>query len=449
LHGANRASRLARSAGSTTDDLSRPKGAPAKKPVQKFTLLPESSRAGGASAKRLLPRATLLRPASDDDLDVAGAAAEPKSPRSSSRLSRSADTDSHIKMRERSRSRSRSRSREGDWGAHTADRLARWKKGAVDFDRVRRVRVVGKGLIGTVYLATYDGEEFALKTQKIRPSWAKPSMRYSLWRELYAYKYVDELPACDKKHFNELVGFRIQRNCDHVQKRNLFLRKMAAEIPDVVKMDRSSVCSHYLLRFIHGESLFDVVMSGRARDRIGSICKQVFLIHDILWRGRILHNDLHLRNIMVVACGASETIRFGGRESHSCDGILLKAIDMGNCTHAAPEERRANVILDEIVGTIAPMMVEFDIYRKKNTDLLLSKHQGMFDAYAAAFSKCSSDEDSIKHRCLIQFCIDHPRLAAQELSRSTFGRVCIDKQTIRAILRAQTTEELRRVIGAM
>lgn len=104
LHGANRASRLARSAGSTTDDLSRPKGAPAKKPVQKFTLLPESSRAGGASAKRLLPRATLLRPASDDDLDVAGAAAEPKSPRSSSRLSRSADTDS------RSRSRSRSRS---------------------------------------------------------------------------------------------------------------------------------------------------------------------------------------------------------------------------------------------------------------------------------------------------------------------------------------------------
>jgi hypothetical protein len=84
--------------------LSRPKGAPAKKPVQKFTLLPESSRAGGASAKRLLPRATLLRPASDDDLDVAGADAEPKSPRSSSRLSRSADTDS------RSRSRSRSRS---------------------------------------------------------------------------------------------------------------------------------------------------------------------------------------------------------------------------------------------------------------------------------------------------------------------------------------------------
>jgi hypothetical protein len=78
--------------------------------------------------------------------------------------------------------------------------------------------VLGKGLIGTVHLATYEGEEFALKTQKILPSWTKPSMRYSLWRELFAYKYVDELPARDKKHFNELVGFRIQRHCDHVQK---------------------------------------------------------------------------------------------------------------------------------------------------------------------------------------------------------------------------------------
>ena len=305
--------------------------------------------------------------------------------------------------------------------------------------------MLGKGLIGTVHLATYEGEEFALKTQKILPSWTKPSMRYSLWRELFAYKYVDELPARDKKHFNELVGFRIQRHCDHVQKRNAFLKRMAADIPEVVRMDRSSVCSQYLLRLIRGESLFDSVMSGRAKARIGSICKQIFVMHEILWRGRILHNDLHLKNIMAVKCDPSETVRIGGRE-HPCDGILLKAIDMGNCTYG--DDDGSDILLNEIVGTMAPMMVDFDIWSRDKTDAAIEKHKDVFDTYASEFSAPMSDHE-IKNKYLILFCIDHPRLAAHALSRSTFGRSCIGKSIARDIIRARSTDELRRIVAAM
>jgi serine/threonine protein kinase len=329
----------------------------------------------------------------------------------------------------------------------TQERLRNWKKDAVDFSRVRRGKELGRGTFGTVFIAEYNGEEFALKVQKILPSWVRCSLLYPIWRELYCYQCIEELPERELRHFNRLEGFRIVRKCSFVQQRG-FMRGD----PSIIALDRSPMCIEYLLHLIRGESLESYAASAKDNRQVGSVCRQICTIHDILRRKQLRHGDLFSRNIMVEPCSASDTIMFGGKEYPS-GGILLKAIDMGSCK-LSDSPIDPDKMLGSVVETLLRMVTSFDIYSDGSAELLKT-HADIFDAYTREFSKIfnvpleeAGKDWFIQEKCLFQFCVDHPRFAAKKLPTNN-RRFIMRKADARHILRARTFEDLLFVVSNM
>ena len=206
----------------------------------------------------------------------------------------------------------------------------------IDFDKVKIIKKLGFGIIGTTYLITYNNKKYALKIQNILEEEKNKNFNNELWRELDLYKYINKLKSEEKLFFNELHDYKIFNNCNHKQKE----RPFPVDFNDIhnefaqrlKKLDSSTWCLKYLLDYKGDMTLDTFLLKHTLNPKlIYSLMIQICNITYILDKGGYSHNDLHENNIMVNKTNKKYFIFMNKKIPY--EGYQLSVIDYGEVLH--------------------------------------------------------------------------------------------------------------------
>lgn len=212
------------------------------------------------------------------------------------------------------------------------------------FSKIEIINELGAGMIGTTYLAKYNGKNYAIKIQHILPEQRKKSFKSDLWREYDFFSYINTLSSAEQSFFTKLYNMQIYDNCTHIQKRPYPVPKTGAFAERMRKLDASSWCVKYLMDYHGPETLERFIQTKTISNaNIISFALQIINILLILYRVGYSHNDLHPGNIMVKAT-STKTFKLSTNTEHKItrqeagphanNGLQLVAIDYGNVLHA-------------------------------------------------------------------------------------------------------------------
>jgi serine/threonine protein kinase len=216
----------------------------------------------------------------------------------------------------------------------------------IDFDKVKIIKKLGAGMLGTTYLVTYNNKKYALKIQHILEHELNENFKNELWRELDLYKYINKLKAEEKLFFTQLHDYKIYNNCKHKQERPIKLDFNDTKnewIQKFKKLDESPWCSKYLLDYKGTINLYTFLVKHTLTPKIiYSLMIQICNITNILYKGGYSHNDLHPANIMINKTKIKYFL-FNDKKIPTF-GYLLTAIDYGKVLHKKFEQKDRNYI---------------------------------------------------------------------------------------------------------
>ena len=198
-------------------------------------------------------------------------------------------------------------------------------------DTVKIGNLLGKGVYGTVFLATdKDNNRYAFKIEKLLKEDVKKSLKSPHWRELY---FVSHLASKHPDQFLQLYDSRIINKCTFKQTDTDY-----NELPELkntihAKLAFSPYCSLKLWSFIDGDlqQLLDPVIKISDAE-LSDIHIQIVNIVDIMQSAGFLHDDLHWGNIAFTRVAPSTKIEIRGRQIPT-HGYIMKAIDYGMILH--------------------------------------------------------------------------------------------------------------------
>jgi serine/threonine protein kinase len=168
----------------------------------------------------------------------------------------------------------------------------------MDITTLKKGKVLGKGVYGTVYLTEYNKTKYALKTQHILPSDRHKSYTSDLWRELDFYDFISKMKPADKKFFTQLHTYKIYNKCDHVQTRYDIENKKAKKT--FTALNKSKWCVDMVLDYQGGMTFDDYISTYTVSSKqTYSFILQIINICMILLKGGYRHTDLHANNIMI------------------------------------------------------------------------------------------------------------------------------------------------------
>jgi len=198
----------------------------------------------------------------------------------------------------------------------------------MDLSKIKIIKKLGAGMLGTVYLIEYENERYALKIQKILEEEKTQNPKFLIWRELLFYKDVNKMPYESQKFFCKLYGYKIVEDCKHKQIRPKVIPQIISFLD---KMNKSNICIILLIDYKGSTTLYDYLQKNLSIKRIYSIllqvCKIILLLSDIKYS----HNDLHPGNIMIHPTKDKTFDIMGHQAPHN--GLQLVAIDYGSMTN--------------------------------------------------------------------------------------------------------------------
>jgi len=122
------------------------------------------------------------------------------------------------------------------------------------FNKVKKIKKLGSGMLGTVYLVKYKNKILVLKTQKILKSQIKKNMKHELWREMDFYEYINTLSEKESIFFMKLIDYRIYNNCKYKPDRPFKITGKGIFQNRLRKLDKSKYCVDTLIEY-KGDSL--------------------------------------------------------------------------------------------------------------------------------------------------------------------------------------------------
>lgn len=201
-------------------------------------------------------------------------------------------------------------------------------------DEIELGKQLGKGMMGTTYLATdKKGTKYAYKIERILPKEVPKSLKSSFWRENdFAVNLANKHP----EQFMVLYDSKIDSSCKHKQDFSGFDFKLE----DLSKVQQNYYkrvnASHYCS--IKLWSLIDGVMEDLvkhklmvSRDVFYDMLIQIVNIVYIINSAGYFHNDFHMGNIGYAKTD-KKTVNILGHKIPT-HGYLIKAIDYGLVLH--------------------------------------------------------------------------------------------------------------------
>ena len=205
----------------------------------------------------------------------------------------------------------------------------------INFDEVVIGKVLGVGVLGTTYLATYKGKEYALKVERI-------ALINKVNIEVNFYKLIDKLKPIEQIFFTKLYGYRIVQNCKHNQ------------VAHTKALAKSKTCVNYLLEY-KGNTTYADFMGGKVPPSLSySIALQLIYAVTILYNNGYFHGDLHMGNIMINKT-TKKVFNLLGRNI-PYNGYQVSLIDYGTVQRAGVDGKY--VYLDYIYKTILSVVNE-------------------------------------------------------------------------------------------
>ena len=124
----------------------------------------------------------------------------------------------------------------------------------MDFSKIKVIKKIGAGMLGTVYLIEYNAKKYAMKVQKIFEEEKTKNMKFPIWRELVFYSDVNKMPPESQKFFCKLHEYKIIENCKHIQIRpKVFPNKLDF----FNKINKSNICIVLIMDYKGPMNLYD------------------------------------------------------------------------------------------------------------------------------------------------------------------------------------------------
>ena len=201
----------------------------------------------------------------------------------------------------------------------------------MDFSKIKVIKKLGTGMLGTVYLIEYNNKQYAMKVQKILEEEKILNIKYPIWRELLFYRDVNKMPPNAQKFFCKLYGYKIVENCRHKQVRLKDIPKILKVQEHFKKMNASNICIVFIIDYKGSTTLYDFLQTNLSTKQIYSILLQVCKIILLLSDMKYSHNDLHPGNIMIQQT-KDKTFEIMGHQI-PYHGLQLVAIDYGSVSN--------------------------------------------------------------------------------------------------------------------
>jgi len=342
--------------------------------------------------------------------------------------------------------------------------------------KIKVIKKLGAGMLGTVYLINYDNNIYAMKVQKIFEEEKTKNIKFPIWRELLFYNDVNKMPLESQKFFCKLYGYKIIEDCKHVQIRpKVFPNKKLF----FNKINQSDICIILIIDYKGSNNLYNFLQNNIPKKQVYSILLQVCKIILILSDLKYSHNDLHAGNIMIHST-KDKTFEIM-KNKIPYYGLQLVAIDYGNVTYNEDDESYYFLELTEWLFYILQNKPKLEkncrIQKKKYPyekeypikyidfiwQNILSKHEKIIDNYAEKylklyphldkfyqFFKKNIKYDSLHHKndikvfllkILNNFALDHPNIYMKVTGWCSSPEYILPKKDILEILNCKTREE--------
>lgn len=190
----------------------------------------------------------------------------------------------------------------------------------IDLKTIKPLKKLGNGLHATVYLVTYNNQNYALKVLKIFNN--KINKNSQIWNELDLYKYIDKLKPIDQSFFTKLYYYKIYYDCNkHKYTKELY-----------VNNNKSNICIKYLQDYKGDTTLSSYIENNLLSNiELYSLILQLCHIQLILFKNGYSHGDLHLDNIMINKTN-KKYFKLLNKKIYF-NGLQISIIDYGSVFH--------------------------------------------------------------------------------------------------------------------
>ena len=200
------------------------------------------------------------------------------------------------------------------------------KNSNIDIDKITIIKIIGRGMYGTVYLSKYRQKFFAYKIEHILKK-AIYNKKSSVWKEInFSLKFANNY----KEQFMTLYDYDIIDNCEHKQDHiwdiSFFNDKLQKEFTDLSN-------SNYCIRKIYSlvDNVLGEIINILNKEQIYSFIIQFSYIIYLLEKNNYIHGDIHQNNIGVIKTSKKYINIFNKKVPTF--GYIYQLIDYGRILH--------------------------------------------------------------------------------------------------------------------
>ena len=167
----------------------------------------------------------------------------------------------------------------------------------MDIDKYKIIKILGRGMIGTIYLVEKNNKRYALKIEKRLLNDIKNHKNSPVWNDIeFSKKMGNKYPD----QFLKLYAYDWIKDCKHVQKFNKTDLKFIPEKykKQILKIQTSEYCSRRIYSLI--DTTYEKIRTNLSKEEGLSALAQSTYATYLMHKNGYVHRDLHVGNIGIV-----------------------------------------------------------------------------------------------------------------------------------------------------
>lgn len=190
-------------------------------------------------------------------------------------------------------------------------------------DNYKKIKKLGSGGQGVVYLVMKNSNKFALKIDHIIDSDINKNLKSYIWRDIEFSNYMfNKYP----NHFIKLIEYDFIDNCKNKYKIKIPIDNLTQQINEI---NNRNLCSRRIYQYV--DYTLDKIIDKINIQQVYSIIIQLAYIIYIMHNEGYVHGDLHEYNIGIIITKKKYITILNYKVKTF--GYIVKLIDYGRVLH--------------------------------------------------------------------------------------------------------------------